>query len=101
MTSAPRSASSDAAYGPDTTVVRSTTLRRSSALIGASGGNSFLQIEKDEPASESALLVIRILASVVPAAFLLLSLWFARGYGLTRDEHGRILAALVERDRVA
>jgi sugar (glycoside-pentoside-hexuronide) transporter len=46
------------------------------------------------PASIEA---IRWLASVVPAAMLLLSAWYAFGYPLTRAEHARILEELSRR----
>ncbi len=47
---------------------------------------------------ESAITAIRWLTSVGPALFLALSIWFARGYPLTRAEHGRILEVLAARD---
>jgi sugar (glycoside-pentoside-hexuronide) transporter len=51
-----------------------------------------------ESQPESAVTAIRWLASVGPAAFLALSVWFARGYPLTRLAHERILTRLEERD---
>jgi len=45
----------------------------------------------------AAVEAIRWLATVVPAALLLVSAGFARGYPLTRAEHVRILARLAER----
>jgi len=45
----------------------------------------------------AAVEAIRWLATIVPAALLLLSAGFARGYPLTRAEHVRILALLAER----
>ena len=37
-----------------------------------------------QPANEATLTAIRWLASIVPAVFLLLAAWLARGYRLTR-----------------
>jgi Na+/melibiose symporter-like transporter len=50
----------------------------------------------DQP--EAAVTAIRWLTSVGPIVFLSLSIWFARGYPLTRAAHGRILDALADRD---
>lgn len=49
---------------------------------------------KDRPQPASALLAIRLLVGIVPAAFLTLALWIARGYTLDRATHARIRAAL-------
>jgi sugar (glycoside-pentoside-hexuronide) transporter len=56
--------------------------------------------ERDREQGESVVLAIRVLASVVPFSFLVLSAWLARGYPLTRRRHGRIIAELRERDAV-
>jgi sugar (glycoside-pentoside-hexuronide) transporter len=47
---------------------------------------------------ESAITAIRWLTSIGPAFFLALSIWFARGYPLTREAHGLILDQLADRD---
>jgi sugar (glycoside-pentoside-hexuronide) transporter len=65
------------------------------AVLGTMG------LEQGEQQSEETLLTIRLLASVVPALFLLGALWFSRGYGLTRAEHARIRRALAARDAEA
>ena len=44
-----------------------------------------------------ALLAIRILVAVVPAALLLLSAWLARSYPLSREAHRALLAQLAAR----
>ena len=51
------------------------------------------------PQPWDALNAIRWLASLVPALFVVLSVWFARSYTLTRERHSEILAALEVRDR--
>jgi GPH family glycoside/pentoside/hexuronide:cation symporter len=51
----------------------------------------------DQPPNEATLMAIRWLATVVPAAFLLLAAWLARGYLLTRARHQEILAELARR----
>jgi Na+/melibiose symporter-like transporter len=48
--------------------------------------------------SEAVVTAIRLLASIGPAVFLGLGVWFARGYPLTREAHARIVAALSARD---
>jgi len=53
---------------------------------------------KNETQPAAAIEAIRWIATVVPAAMLLLSAWYARGYPLTRAEHQRILAELSRRD---
>lgn len=69
------------------------------ALLGAVLG--WMGLEQGRQQDEGTLMTIRLLASVVPAGFLLLSLWFARGYALTRAEHTRIRIALAARDTAA
>jgi sugar (glycoside-pentoside-hexuronide) transporter len=61
------------------------------ALLGALG------FTKASHQSASVQWAIRLLASVAPAAFLLLSVWISRGYPLGRDAHNRILHALEAR----
>ncbi len=47
-----------------------------------------------------ALSAIRISTSLVPAVFLLLAVWVARGYRLDRAAHARILQAIAQRAAV-
>ncbi len=61
-------------------------------LLGALGFSKDAQ-------PESAVTAIRWLASVGPAVFLALSIWFARGYPLTRRAHEEILDGLSRRAR--
>lgn len=58
-------------------------------------GLGFTQGEEQNPAAISG---IRILTSLVPAFFLALSIWIARGYPLTRAAHAKILEQLEARD---
>jgi GPH family glycoside/pentoside/hexuronide:cation symporter len=60
------------------------------------GGLGFGQGDTQPPAAIEA---IRWIATLVPAAMLLLSAWFARGYPLTRAAHERILEQLTTRAR--
>jgi glycoside/pentoside/hexuronide:cation symporter, GPH family len=60
-------------------------------LLGVLGYRS------DQPANEATLTAIRWLASIVPAAFLVLAAWISRGYRLTRARHAEIRAALESR----
>ena len=60
------------------------------------GSLGFGQGETQPPAAIEA---IRWVATVVPAAMLLLSAWYARGYPLTRAAHERILHELAARER--
>ena len=53
--------------------------------------------QEEQP--EAAITAIRWLAALGPAVFLAISLWFARGYPLTRSAHEDILARLAERAR--
>ena len=62
-------------------------------MLGAVG------LERGEPKSEVTLQTIRVLTAVVPALFLALGIWIARGYPLTRAAHARILSQLEARDR--
>jgi len=68
-------------------------LAGTAAVALALGLLGLLGYSKDSQ-PESAVTAIRWLASVGPAAFLALSVWFARGYPLTRRAHERILAGL-------
>jgi sugar (glycoside-pentoside-hexuronide) transporter len=54
-----------------------------------------------EQQSELALEAIRVSTALVPAAFLLFAVQVARGYGLGRAEHARILEAIARRDAAA
>ena len=54
---------------------------------------------KGESQSETVRQTIRWLTATAPCLFLLLGVWFAWGYPLGRAAHGRIAAALDERDR--
>jgi Na+/melibiose symporter-like transporter len=56
---------------------------------------------KGEEQPQAAITAIRWLTSVGPIVFLALSIWFARGYPLTREAHERILDALSARDAAA
>ena len=62
------------------------------AILGGLG------FDKDQQQSETVLMAIRLLTSVVPALFLALSLYFAWGYPLTRARHAQIGEALEERE---
>ena len=57
-----------------------------------------LGYHKGDEKPAAAVEAIRWLATVVPAALLVLSAWFARGYPLTRAEHARILGELSRRN---
>jgi sugar (glycoside-pentoside-hexuronide) transporter len=57
-------------------------------------GLEFAGYLKDGPEPASALLAIRLLVGIVPAVFLTLALWIARGYTLDRVTHARIRATL-------
>jgi len=48
--------------------------------------------------NEATLTAIRLLTSIGPAVFLLIGVWIAWGYPLTREAHGRIVSALAARD---
>ncbi len=54
-------------------------------------------IQGDEQ-PEAAVTAIRWLTGAGPAFFLALSIWFARGYPLTRAAHARLVKQLAERD---
>jgi Na+/melibiose symporter-like transporter len=65
------------------------------SLLGVLGYTS------EGPQNDATLTAIRWLASIVPAGFLVLSVWFARGYPLTRERHVAILADLARRGSVS
>jgi GPH family glycoside/pentoside/hexuronide:cation symporter len=48
--------------------------------------------------NDATLTAIRLLTTVGPAAFLLLAVWLARGYPLTREAHAEITRELTERN---
>ena len=54
-----------------------------------------------EQQAASALEAIRVSTSLVPAAFLLLAVWIARGYSLDRAAHERIREAIAQRAKPA
>jgi Na+/melibiose symporter-like transporter len=56
-----------------------------------------LGYERNQPPNEATLIATRWLTSLVPAAFLVLAAWLARGYRLTRARHAEIRAALERR----
>jgi len=62
------------------------------ALLGGLG------FDREAAQNDDVLTAIRLLASVGPAFFLVLSVWIARGYSLTREAHREILDQLVARD---
>ena len=62
-------------------------------VLGAMG------LDRGDQQSEETLLTIRLLASVAPAAFLIVAIFIARGYPLTRVAHAEILARLEKRNR--
>ena len=62
-------------------------------LLGAVG------FVKDAEQSDDVLVAIRSLTAIVPGGFLLLSVWIARGYPLTRERHAEIRAQLEARDQ--
>ncbi|MEE8476196.1 MAG: glycoside-pentoside-hexuronide (GPH):cation symporter [Myxococcota bacterium] len=64
-------------------------------LLGAALGS--LGLQPGEVASDSARLTIRLLTALVPAFFLGISIWVARGYPLTRQAHADILEQLEAR----
>lgn len=61
-------------------------------LLGAALGR--LGLEQGGATSEPARLTIRLLTALVPAFFLGIGIWVARGYSLTRKAHTDILAQL-------
>ena len=66
----------------------------SGQLLGWAG---FVANSASQP--NSALWAIRFLIGPLPATLLLLSLWFASGYPMSRQRHRQILTALEERRR--
>jgi len=61
------------------------------SLLGALGYAQY------GPQSAATLTAVRWLTSMGPAAFLLLSAWFARGYAIDRKRHAEILERLARR----
>jgi Na+/melibiose symporter-like transporter len=59
----------------------------------------FVKSEGGAAQSESARQAIRWLTACAPCVFLLIGIWFARGYPLGRERHARVVAALHARDR--
>jgi sugar (glycoside-pentoside-hexuronide) transporter len=59
----------------------------------------FVKSEGGAAQSESARQAIRWLTAAAPCVFLLVGVWFARGYPLGREAHARIAAALDARAR--
>ena len=61
-------------------------------LLGALG------FSKGEEQNAPTVTAIRLLTTLVPALFLALAIWIAKGYPLTREKHARILERLAARD---
>jgi Na+/melibiose symporter-like transporter len=59
-----------------------------------------LGYEKGAQQNETARQAIRWMTAGAPAAFLVVAVWLARGYPLTRARHAEILAKLAARDAV-
>jgi Na+/melibiose symporter-like transporter len=59
----------------------------------------FVKSEGGAAQSESARQAIRWLTAGAPCVFLLIGVWFARGYPLGRERHARVVAALDARAR--
>lgn len=68
------------------------------AVALALGLLGLLGFQKGEEQNAQTVTAIRWLTSVAPAACLLVSAWFARGYPLTRARHREILEALERRE---
>ncbi len=62
------------------------------ALLGQLG------FDRESEQNDEVITAIRLLTSLAPAFFLVLSVWIARGYGLTRQAHREILDRLEARD---
>ena len=58
----------------------------------------FQKLAPGEAQPETARAAIRWLTALSPCLFLLVGVWFARGYPLGRERHARIVAALAARD---
>jgi Na+/melibiose symporter-like transporter len=74
-----------------------TFLRKLGGATGVAIGGFVLELSgfvRAQAQSETALLAIRILTAVVPAAFLLLAAVVARSYTLDRERHAEILRRL-------
>jgi Na+/melibiose symporter-like transporter len=59
----------------------------------------FVKLAEGQSQSEAVRQTIRWLTATAPCAFLLLGIWFARGYPLGREAHARIVAQLEARGR--
>ena len=77
-------------------------LRKLGGAIGVflvMGLLDLLGYEKGEQQSETARQAIRWMTAAAPAAFLLVGVWLARDYPLTRERHRQILEQLARRSR--
>ncbi len=63
------------------------------------GALDLLGYEKGREQTETAREAIRWMTALAPVPFLAVGVWLARGYPLTRDRHGEILAELARRDQ--
>ncbi len=72
-----------------------------SMVLGILDLAGYAKSDGDNQQTESARQAIRWLTAVAPAFFLMLGIWLAKGYPLTREVHERILRALEERGRSA
>jgi sugar (glycoside-pentoside-hexuronide) transporter len=75
-------------------------LRKLGGAIGVflvMGVLDLLGYEKGEQQSETARQAIRWMTAAAPAAFLLVGVWLARDYPLTRERHRQILEQLARR----
>jgi sugar (glycoside-pentoside-hexuronide) transporter len=78
-----------------------TFLRKLGGMLAVAGAGLILDaagLERQGTASEVAGTAVRFLVSLAPALFLLLAVWLARGYPLTRARHGELLEQLAARD---
>jgi sugar (glycoside-pentoside-hexuronide) transporter len=63
-------------------------------LLGALG------FSKGEEQNAETVTAVRLLTTLVPATFLALAIWIARGYPLTRKQHAHIVERIAARDAV-
>lgn len=78
-----------------------TFLRKLGGMLAVAGAGVILDaagLEGRSAAGETARTAVRFLVSLGPALFLLLAVWFARGYPLTRARHVALLRQLEQRD---
>jgi GPH family glycoside/pentoside/hexuronide:cation symporter len=76
-------------------------LRKLGGAIGVflvMGILDLLGYEKGEQQSETARQAIRWMTGAAPACFLIVGVWLARSYPLTRTRHAEILQHLALRD---